>query len=142
MNASSVSRLVRAPLQTVYRACSDPHELVLWRMPQTMIARLLGIDGATYRMELGYPDGRVDTFTATFIERVPYETVVERIRFDAPERAGEMTMTTTLRAAPDGTEVSIRYDGLPDGIRPEDNDEGTRQALARLDTFVGHAGRR
>ena len=69
-------------------------------------------------------------------ERVPNERIVERIRFDAADRAGEMTMTTSLRAVEDGTEVSIRYDGLPSSIRPEDNAEGTCQALEKLSTFV------
>jgi uncharacterized protein YndB with AHSA1/START domain len=87
-------------------------------------------------MSLTYPDGRTDRFEATFIERVPNEKIVERIRFDAADRAGEMTMTTSLRAVDGGTEVSIHYDGLPSSIRLEDNDEGTRQALEKLSTFV------
>jgi hypothetical protein len=63
---------------------------------------------------------------------VPHQKIVERIRFDAIERAGEMTMTTTLRPVGDGTEVTVVTENLPAAIRPEDNDEGTRQALERL----------
>lgn len=132
MTTSRVSRFVRAPREAVYRACSEPAELVRWRMPQDMSARLLGVEGATYRMTLSYPDGGADTFEATFVERVPNEKIVERIRFDAPERAGEMTLTTTLRTIDGGTEVTVLTENLPAAIKPEDNDEGTRQALARL----------
>lgn len=89
---------------------------------------------ATYRMSLTYPDGRSDTFEATFVERVPNQKIFERIRFDAAERAGEMAMTTTLRAG--GTEASIGYDRLPGSTRPEDNAEGMRQALNKLAAFV------
>ena len=67
MPAASVSRLIEAPREAVYRACSDPQELVRWRMPHDMGACLLGVDGAAYRMALTYPDGRADTFTATFV---------------------------------------------------------------------------
>jgi uncharacterized protein YndB with AHSA1/START domain len=130
------SKRIEASCEAVYRACSEPHELVRWRMPLDMSARLLGVDGATYRMALTYPDGHADTFTATFVERVPNEKVVERVRFDAAERAGEMIMTTTLRAAEGGTEVTVLTENLPAAIRPEDNDEGTRQALARLAELV------
>ena len=136
MSLNDVSRLVRAPRDAVYRACSEPAELVRWRMPLNMGARLLGVDGSTYRMALSYENGRVDTFAATFVERVPDEKIVERIRFDAPERAGEMTMTTTLRPGENGTEVVVRFDALPAAIRPEDNAEGTRQALGRLAELV------
>jgi len=136
MPAASVSHFIRAPREAVYRACSDPQELVRWRMPHDMSARLLGVDGATNRMALTYPDGRADTFTATFVERVPNEKIVERIRFDAADRAGEMTMSTTLRSADGGTEVTVLTENLPATIKPEDNDEGTRQALARLAELV------
>jgi uncharacterized protein YndB with AHSA1/START domain len=132
MSSRPISCIVRAPREAVWRACSEPAELVRWRFPLDMTARLLGVEGATYRMALGYPDGRTDTFEARFIERVPNEKIVERIRFDAAERVGEMTVTTMLRPADGGTEVTVLAENLPDTIRPEDNDEGTRQALARL----------
>lgn len=136
MTTSRISRFVRAPRETVYRACSEPAELVRWRMPLDMSARLLGVEGATYRMTLGYPDGRADIFEATFIERVPNERVVERVRFEASERAGEVTLTTTLLQAEGGTDVTVVTENLPAAIKPEDNDEGTRQALARLAELV------
>jgi len=136
MSTSRVSRLVQAPREAVYRACSEPQELVRWRMPRDMNAQLLGVDGVRYRMSLTYPDGRADTFEATFAERVPNERIVERIHFDAAERAGEITMTTLLHAAEGGTEVTVLTENLPAAIRLEDNDEGTRQALARLAELV------
>ena len=120
----------------VYRACTDLDSIVQWRVPQTMGGKVDSVDGATYRMSLAYPDGRIDTFEATFIERVPNPKIVERIRFEEADRAGEMTIATTLRAVEGGTEVSA-IDGLPSGIRPEDNDEGIRQALAKLAKFLG-----
>ena len=136
MSNHSVSRVVRAARKAVYRACSEPAELVRWRVPLDMTARLLAAEEAGYRMALGYEDGRADTFDSIFVARVPDERVVERIRFDAPERAGEMTVTTVLRDVQDGTEVSLQFENLPASIRPEDNEEGTRQALVRLAELV------
>jgi uncharacterized protein YndB with AHSA1/START domain len=136
MSPGRVSRIVGAPRAAVYRACSEPAELVRWRFPLDMTARLLATDGTRYRMTLGYDDGRADTFESTFVGRVPDERVVERVRFDAPDRAGEMTVTTELRDVEDGTEVTMRFEDLPAGIRREDNEEGTRQALIRLARLV------
>lgn len=136
MSSNRVSRTVRAPRETVYRACSEPAELVRWRFPLDMTARLLSADGARYRMTLGYEEGRADTFDSMFVARVPNEKVVERIRFDATDRAGEMTVTTALRDVEGGTEVAMRFENLPAGIRPEDNEGGTRQALVRLAELV------
>jgi uncharacterized protein YndB with AHSA1/START domain len=129
---NNVSRFINAPPDAVYRACTNLASIVRWRVPESMSGKVDGSDGATYRVSLTYPDDRADTFEATFVERVPNERIVERIRFDAAGRAGEMTMTTSLRAVGDGTEVTVAYGNLPSGVRPEDNDEGTRQALAKL----------
>jgi predicted nucleotidyltransferase/uncharacterized protein YndB with AHSA1/START domain len=133
---STVSRLVKASRETVYRACIDLDAIARWRVPESMTGKVESADGATYRMSLTYPDGRVDTYQATFIERVPNEGIVERIRFDAADRPGEMVMTTKLRAVGEGTEVTVSYENVPHSIRAEDNEEGTRQALARLAELV------
>jgi uncharacterized protein YndB with AHSA1/START domain len=136
MSNHLISRVIRAPREAVYCACSEPRELARWRFPLDMTARLLNADDSGYRMTLGYEDGRADTFHSAFVARVPNERVVERIRFDAPERAGAMMVTTALRDVADGTEVSLRFEGLPASIRLEDNEEGTRQALGRLAELV------
>ncbi|TMJ27195.1 MAG: hypothetical protein E6G95_11735 [Alphaproteobacteria bacterium] len=115
---SEVSRLIKAPPEAVYRACTDVAAIVQWRVPDTMTARVDSVDGATYRMLL-----------------------VERIRFDAAGRPGEMTMTTSLRGLGDGTEIAVRYDNLPSSIQPEDNEAGTRQALAKLAKFLAGVSR-
>lgn len=133
---NTVSRLIKAPPETVYRACTDLGSIVQWRVPESMTGKVDSVDGPTYRMSLTYPDGRADRFEATFVERVPNERIVERIRFDAPDRVSGMVMTTSLRAVDGGTEVTVAYENLPSSIRPEDNKEGTRQALAKLAELV------
>ena len=49
---------------------------------------------------------------------------------------GEMTMVVTLEERDDGTEVTILFENIPPGIRPEDNDEGTRSSLEKLARYV------
>ena len=116
-------------------------------MPDNMTAQVHVFEareGGAYRMSLTYRDPRqspvgktsedTDTFQGRFVELVPDEKIVEAIEFDwrDPKFAGEMKMTTLLADADGGTEVTILCHDLSRVIRPEDNEEGTRQSLRKL----------
>ena len=64
--------------------------------------------------------------------------IVEAITFDSedPAFSGEMTMTVTFEDRDGGTEVTILFEQIPPGIRPEDNDAGTRSSLEKLAHYV------
>jgi hypothetical protein len=47
-----------------------------------------------------------------------------------------MIMVVTLEAEDGGTTVSILFKDIPSGIRPEDNEEGTRLTLEKLARYV------
>jgi uncharacterized protein YndB with AHSA1/START domain len=146
-STTRVSRIIRAPREAVYRACLDPHAVARWRVPDNMTARVHAFEareGGVYRMSLTYRDltqsprgktsDHTDTFEGRFVELVPGRRIVEAIAFEAadPRFAGVMTFTTSLADAGDGTEVTILCEDLPPGVRPEDNEEGCRQSLAKL----------
>src|SRR5713226_3955539 len=138
--STTVSKIIRAPRDAVYKACLDPGALARWRVPDNMTARVHAFEareGGTYRMSLTYrdpqqsPGGKTsedtDTFQGRFVELVPDEKIVEAIEFEsqAPGFAGEMKMTTRLADADGGgTDVTILCEDLPIGIRPEDNETG------------------
>jgi uncharacterized protein YndB with AHSA1/START domain len=143
----AVSRIIRAPRRAVYAACLDPDALITWRVPENMVGRVHAFEareGGGYRMSLTYrepaqgPGGKTsadtDTFQGRFIELVPDEKIVEAVRFesDDPGFGGEMTITTRLTDTSDGTEIIMWFQDLPPGVRPEDNELGTRQALHKL----------
>lgn len=69
---------------------------------------------------------------------IPDELIVEVIEFETQEPvfAGEMTMTVKFTDVVGGTEVSLLYENVPAGIRPEDNETGSRQALRKLAALV------
>jgi uncharacterized protein YndB with AHSA1/START domain len=149
--STEVSTIIKAPRAAVYKAFLDPVALAAWRVPENMTARVHSFEareGGTYRMSLTYkdptqsPGGKssedTDTFRARFVELVPDEKIVEAITFesDDPGFSGEMTMTTRLADADGGTEVTILCQGLPAGVRPEDNETGTRQSLRKLTALL------
>ena len=145
--STRVSRIIKASRKAVYNACLDADALAKWRVPDNMTARVHlfeAREGGTYRMSLTYrnpqqsPGGKTsedtDTFQGRFVELVADERIVEAIAFESRDSgyAGEMRMTTRLADAEDGTDVTILCEGLPPGIRPEDNETGTRQSLQKL----------
>lgn len=53
-----------------------------------------------------------------------------------------MTMTWSLAAGPGGTEVTIRCEEVPEGIRNGDHDAGLGSTLSNLAAFVEGRGSR
>jgi len=145
------SRLINAPREVVYSAFLDPKALEAWQAPGDMTAKVHEFDhrpGGGYQMSLFYPvsdeDARgktsehEDRYTARFVELTPPSRIVEAIVFDTtdPAFAGEMTMIVTLEERGAATEVTMTFENIPSGIRPEDNDEGTRLSLEKLAQYV------
>lgn len=149
--STRTSAVVSAPREAIYQAFTDPAALENWQAPGEMSATVHAFDGRVgggYRMSLFYPVSdeaargktadREDRYTARFVELAPPTRIVQAIAFDSadPAFAGEMTMTVTLAEVAGGTEVTIAFDGIPPGIRPEDNDAGTRSSLEKLARYV------
>lgn len=141
------SAVIKAPREALYRAFVDPAALQVWLSPGEMTGKIHAFDarvGGGYRMSLFYPASeqlsrgktaeREDRYTARFVELTPPARIVQAISFDTvdPAFAGEMTMAVTLEESEGGTEVTIVFEGIPPGIRPEDNDAGTRSSLEKL----------
>ncbi len=66
------------------------------------------------------------------------EKFIEAITFDAvnPAFKGEMIMEATFEAENGGTTVSLFFRGIPSGVRPQDNEAGTRESLEKLARYV------
>ena len=45
-------------------------------------------------------------------------------------------MVVTFEERDGGTEVTVLFEHIPPGIRPEDNDAGTRSSLEKLARYV------
>src|SRR5881275_2351829 len=141
------SKFIKATPEALYRAFTDPAALAVWLVPGDMTGEVHRFDGRVgggYEMSLYYPSSqttvrgktreREDRYTARFVELTPPSRIVEAITFDSvdPAFSGEMLMVVTLEAADGGTTVSIFFKGIPPGIRPEDNEAGTRATLEKL----------
>jgi uncharacterized protein YndB with AHSA1/START domain len=149
--STRTSRVIKAPREALYRAFTDPAALSVWLSPGEMTGKVHEFDarvGGGYRMSLFYPPSeqgyrgktseREDRFTARFVELTPPTRIVQAITFDSgdPAFAGEMTMVVTFEESDGGTEVTLLFEKIPPGIRPEDNEAGTRSSLEKLARYV------
>jgi uncharacterized protein YndB with AHSA1/START domain len=145
------SRIISASRETLYRALTDPIAIGVWLAPGAMTGKVHSFDlrvGGGYQMSLYYPStdkaargktsAHEDRFTARFVELRPPEKIVQAINFesDRPEFAGEMIMEVSFEARGKETEVTFLFTNIPPGIKPEDNDAGTRLTLEKLASYV------
>jgi uncharacterized protein YndB with AHSA1/START domain len=149
MSSTRISRHVKAPRASVYRALVDARAVATWKVPTGMTSHIHEFDpreGGLFRISLTYDaptatgktTAHTDTYHGRFVKLVPDEQVVEVVEFETtdPAMQGEMTITTTLTDADGGTEILAVHDGLPRGVSPADNELGWRLSLAKLAALV------
>ena len=141
------SKLIKATPEAVYEAFMDPAVLVQWLPPADMTGKLHAFDprvGGGYQISLFYPpderqfrgktSDKEDRVNVRFVDLQPARRILEAVTFDSPDPAfaGEMTIDITFQPAPGGTELTFTATNLPPGLRPEDNETGTRLSLDQL----------
>jgi uncharacterized protein YndB with AHSA1/START domain len=145
--STRTSRLVGGTPDEIYAAFMDPAALVAWLPPGEMTGEIHEFDarvGGGYRMSLFYPPterafrgkttAREDMLIVRFVELIPPRRIVETARFHTtdPSLLGEMTIVATFEPVPGGTDVTLLCKNLPPGVRPEDNEAGSRLSLEQL----------
>ena len=149
MSSTRITRHVNAPRANVYRALLDAHAVATWMVPSGMTSHVHAFDpreGGSFRISLTYDaptatgktTAHTDTYHGRFVKLVANRQVVEVVEFETADPAlrGEMTITTTLTDAENGTDVVAVHDGLPPGLSTADNDAGWQMALAKLAALV------
>jgi len=149
VGTTTISRHFDAPRARVYAALVDAEAIRQWKVPREMTSEVHAFDGREgggFRISLTYtsPDrtgkstAHTDTYTGRFELLVPDELVVEVDQFETadPSMQGPMTITIALADADGGTELVATHEGLPPGVRPEDNEAGWRESLDRLAELV------
>ena len=139
--------VINASRESLYHSFTDPEALEAWLAPGEMTGKIHNFDlrvGKGYTMSLFYPatekkyrgktSDKEDRFSARFIELSPPSKIVQAITFDTEnqEFCGEMIMEVYFEIVNSGTKVIIVFKNIPSGIRPEDNETGTRLSLEKL----------
>jgi uncharacterized protein YndB with AHSA1/START domain len=138
--------VILASPRAIYRAYLDPEMVASWRPPEGMRAEIFSFEGrlgGTYEMAFHYErpaavEGKsgssVDRFSGEFVELIPDEKIVERIRFmsDDPIFSQPMIITTSLRAVKGGTKVAVLCENVPAAISSKDHVQGMTSSLRNL----------
>ncbi len=147
----TASRIIKSSPQTLYWAFVDPDVLVRWLPPAGMRGRIEHFEpkaGGRYRMVLTHTGGSGsfegksspdrDIVEGHFVELVPGERIVQAVTFESPDPAyaGEMTMTWTLEAVAEGTQVTIVCEKVPGAIGQSDHEQALAESLANLERVV------
>lgn len=144
------SRIIHASPQAIYDAFIDPDAQARWLPPTGMTGKFERFEpwpGGRYRMTLTFTGDRAtpgkssadaDTVEGRLVELIPGERIVQTADFesDDPAYAGTMTMTWSLRAVPEGTEVTITASDVPEGISADDHAQGLASTLSNLADFL------
>ena len=153
--STRVVRVIKAPRQAIYQAFVDRDAVGSWLPPENMRGQVHIFEpreGGRFRMSLIYQHPEhsrrgktsedTDTFQGRFVQLVPFEKMVWVVEFESQEPGfvGEMRITWSLADADGGTEVTVLCEGIPPGVRPEDNETGCRSSLQKLAALLegGH----
>ncbi len=151
MTTTKNSKVIKATPEILYKAFTIPEALAVWLAPGEMVGKIHNFDlrvGGGYQMSLFYPPSekesrgktaeKEDRFTSRFVELTANQKIVQTITFDSsnPVFSGEILMEVTFEAKDSGTRVTILFKNIPPGIRPEDNETGTKLSLEKLALYV------
>lgn len=140
---------VRASIQEVFAAMTDPVARETWMPPDGMSGRFERFDavpGGGYRMVLTYDDERArgkteanrDVVEVRFGVIDPPRRLVELVDFVSsdPTLGGTMTITWSLVPEGDGTRVSITASDVPDSLTSEQHEAAFAMTLRNLDSYL------
>jgi len=124
-----------APPEQVFRYLTEPDRYVQW---QGVKAELDPRPGGVYRVWMD-----ADTVASgAFVSVEPARRVVFTWGWEGNESVppGSTTVELSLEADGDGTVLSLRHSGLPDGEAAAMHTEGWRHFTARLAATARHPG--
>lgn len=139
-NSITLHRVLKAPVDRVYRAFLNPDALASWIPPFGFIAKVHEFDpkvGGTYKMSfINFTNQQKHSFGGTYIEIKSNELLKYVDKFDDPNLPGEMTVTINFKEVSCGTELNIKQEGIPSVIPTEMCYLGWQESLIKLAQLV------
>ena len=134
-----LSRVIKAPVERVYQAWTDPAQLKLWFAPnvrwKTPIVESDPKPGGVHSITMRHSDGDVMQISSRYVEVIPNS----RISFSWHSGDGflneESLVTVELRAVPEGTEITLTHDRLQDQNAKESTIGGWSGCLGMLEAY-------
>ena len=139
-NTVHLHRVLRAPVERVYKAFLDPDAMARWLPPHGFTGKVHEMDsrvGGGYRMSFtNFGTGHAHAFGGKYVELTPNERIRYTDRFEDPNLPGEMQVTISFRKVLVGTDLTIVQEGIPAAIPVEMCYLGWQESLAQLAHLV------
>jgi uncharacterized protein YndB with AHSA1/START domain len=139
-NTVNLHRVIKAPVEKVYKAFTDPIAMAAWLPPYGFLCTVQHMDvkvGGSYRMTFhNFTTGGSHSFGGDYIEVVPNEKLLYTDAFEDPNLPGQMLTTIQLKAVIGGTELYASQSGIPELIPVEMCYLGWQESLEKLTKLV------
>ncbi len=139
-NQVSFHRVIKAPVDKVFRAYSNPNAMAFWLPPYGYLCEIHEMDfkiGGSYKMSFyNFTTQKSHSFGGNYFAIVPNEFIQYSATFDDPNLPGEMITSIKFRSVLCGTEINITQEGIPDSIPLEFCYLGWQESLEKLIKLV------
>ena len=135
-DAVRLERTFEADIERVFRAFTDPDELVRWWGPMDVRTSVAEIDlrvGGECRWVM-HPEGQIAVLYGRIVDLVPPRLLVMTNRWDG--QVQESLVTLRLTRVPTGTHLELIHQRLPAGADPLQYRQGWDAALASLNRHL------
>lgn len=144
-----ITRLFEAPIEKVWKAWTEPEQMMKWWGPKDFIAPEIKIDfkeGGKYLFCMQGPDGKKFWSTGTYKEIVPMTRLVSTDSFSNEKGEVipasdygmegdfplELLVTITFKDLGEQTKMTLHHSGLPAGQMEEMTSAGWNQSFDKL----------
>lgn len=117
-------RVIEAPPERVYEGFLNPNDIAVWAPPDGFSADVQEVEpeeGGSFRIENNATTEEMEQYSHTF--QGTYQELKRGEKIVWTEASGEdgySTVTVTLDAVPDGTEVTLRLEGISEDVSIEE----------------------
>jgi uncharacterized protein YndB with AHSA1/START domain len=139
-NTVRLHRVLKAPVEKVYRAFTDAEAKATWLPPYGFICKIHSFNpvvGGKYRMSfINFTTQQSHSFGGEFIEIQPGKLLKYNDQFEDPNLPGTITVTINFKEVMCGTELNIIQENIPSVIPTEMCYLGWQESLAKLANLV------
>jgi uncharacterized protein YndB with AHSA1/START domain len=142
--ALHMKRVLPAPRERVFRACTEPEELAEWWGPKGFTARSIELDlrvGGSYRIAMQPPDGDFFYLFGEFREVDPPAQLAYTFLYEDPDPDDQETVVTlSFGDLGESTELVFTQRAFATEGRRALHEQGWTDSLDRLQELLSQAG--
>lgn len=139
-NTITLHRVLKAPIERVFRAFSEPNAYASWIPPYGFVCTVQKMDfkvGGEYKMTfINFTTNKGNSFGGKYLEIKKNEFIKATDVFDDPNLVGEMITSIWFKKVSCGTELKVVQEGIPSVIPSEMCYLGWQESLMKLAKLV------